>query len=953
MGVAVLKRLASVVLGLALCVPLLAQGEFTYLETDEQRQGRERTYALGVSRQWAALLPGVTPNDVFDAALARTQNPGSEEWVRLLVPHLMKALDALMNALDGPRDQIADIIQSPGNEIGFAVEIDQRFKYKKFIDTRLALSLGTGGAGGSTAINAGSFGFSLSGSSNPNNKTLRVSVNGEARLMAIDIPGTEAEVTLVDTGDLKPTYRDQTTYAKANLAVAVTNLLGTANLVIPRITGRFLGGESPAEAVLKGGQWGSDYIRDYESVSGGIGSAIILKVKRGNATVAIKFDFKQMERLEPGQQIGDGVRYTETSLSFEPEVSAAGYGGGLKLSVSRSSDPNAPQGVDPTARLIADWYREGNIERILDRGRALTSWLTSGIEGDLDFPLEPIVEAVRALPLSLGGIALDPGLDLPTMGEVTELTLDQDAWRVVAVTDEGRFPIETLDPQSFALIHRMVLAGQIPYITIGSEPSDREGFARVTYSPDLIETREGSILYRADTQFKAILAGYPLGDAYQLNRPDDPLISGFPGVGGDSLRFWITSSDFALGLDAGRLVPMRHGMRILSETILRGKVVRDPELEAYAARLTRDWDEIAGSLPEFRAVEDLALATALAFWVEKQDVTVSTELEKLPPRLAYTPEYAPVVAGYGRTMGIAGGIALTPENKAAEAGRMFVFDAASAMNVMEQGGLGRAATRSLFVITSMVLLALLLLAGGGALWLLSRLGLRGTWGRLRLRAAVKLWMWLTLCHFVIVLLLTPLTHAAWLSAFDQDLIAFLGTIVAVPAIMFGASGLGGEDLGYIWTYMKDRPFSRFAMLLFGSVGGPLSTGLAGSLTALITIGIFGAVPSPSMETFLTLQLAPADMLSQATVIGFVDESAENGRRIVPMPYSLAEALQLPYERVQQTPPREDVLDVGVRIPFLPGDRLQRVRWPDEVDPPDETEHFTIDGRPPYDPWGPN
>ncbi len=95
------------------------------------------------------------------------------------------------------------------------------------------------------------------------------------------------------------------------------------------------------------------------------------------------------------------------------------------------------------------------------------------------------------------------------------------------------------------------------------------------------------------------------------------------------------------------------------------------------------------------------------------------------------------------------------------------------------------------------------------------------------------------------------------------------------------------------------------------------------------------------------------MLSQATVIGFVDESAENGRRIVPMPYSLAEALQLPYERVQQTPPREDVLDVGVRIPFLPGDRLQRVRWPDEVDPPDETEHFTIDGRPPYDPWGPN
>ena len=53
-------------------------------------------------------------------------------------------------------------------------------------------------------------------------------------------------------------------------------------------------------------------------------------------------------------------------------------------------------------------------------------------------------------------------------------------------------------------------------------------------------------------------------------------------------------------------------MRVLGETTLFGEPTLDPELDAYTRSLTDDWDTLARDVPEFRVVQEMALANGLA-----------------------------------------------------------------------------------------------------------------------------------------------------------------------------------------------------------------------------------------------------------------------------------------------------------------------------------------------------
>jgi len=286
-------------------------------------------------------------------------------------------------------------------------------------------------------------------------------------------------------------------------------------------------------------------------------------------------------------------------------------------------------------------------------------------------------------------------------------------------------------------------AGEIPFITIGSEPSDREGHARVTYAPSLWGTREGSILYRADIQFKAIFARYPLGIDHRLNTAADTLVTGYPGPGGEMTRLWITSSSMRLALGGGGLRLDRHGMKIFGETTLMGEVVRDDELDRYARKLTDRWDEIAGALPEFRAVQGLALATALAFWVRDHRVPVNEAIWTIPDRDGCTPAYVPVVAYIAEGQGIAGGVALTPEVRGTAEGRQFFHHFAGLVDARQQEGGSAWGPCLLLGVLAAGAAAAVILATAALAWLAMRWALRGT-GRRRASGGpswIGCWCW--------------------------------------------------------------------------------------------------------------------------------------------------------------------------------------------------------------------
>ena len=207
------------------------------------------------------------------------------------------------------------------------------------------------------------------------------------------------------------------------------------------------------------------------------------------------------------------------------------------------------------------------------------------------------------------------------LGKPVRITLDGAA--LVLVTSKGRYVFKDIDPRSFATLARTVSSGEVPSITIGTIPSERDGYARVLYSPSLIGTWEGAALYDSDVLFKALFSRLPFGPDYVFNQPKSALYRAFPGSPqGGSMRLWITSKRVVLEERGGVLVPAHHGMRILSETFLDGRSQEDPEMEAYAAKLTAEWDRLAEKIWPFRAVEDMARATAIVFWARSESVPI-------------------------------------------------------------------------------------------------------------------------------------------------------------------------------------------------------------------------------------------------------------------------------------------------------------------------------------------
>jgi len=553
------------------------------------------------------------------------------------------------------------------------------------------------------------------------------------------------------------------------------------------------------------------------------------------------------------------------------------------------------------------------------------------------------------LPTTPGGIALNPGLELPGgLGDVERITLDEQG--IVLVTARGTFAVEGLDPQTFATILKTVASGQVPFITIGTEPSDRTNYARVTVTPALHGTREAEILYRADVQFKAIFGQYLLGHENLLNRPDDSLVAGYPGLGGESGRFWITSSGIRLKEEGGGVRVEKHGMRILGETRLLGQVVPDPELDAYAAKLTANWDAIADQVWEFRAVQDLALGTELAFWARQHRIPVDELIWNIPPRFRPAVDYAPLVAVVGRGQtGITGGVCLTPEDKSKAAGRKLLFMMESVLNQYENRS-----KRGLFrIVLAVVLLLFFVLSiclPSLVLWLIARWSLRGTERHARFGRCVRTMLLACLSQGLLAALIAPLVFGDALGWFDRLFLAFMATFVAAPPLLYLCIRRAGAALGDLHAQWTRAPVARFAVTILG-MSVPLWTAGLGESLAGLTVTAVGPTPDPMMERALSVMLAPENVLGETQPLDMKNPNNPKQVRFVPVPGTVLPAWG-PMFKHTANPLKGDedpdlVQPTGARDPNLPVGALHRVNWPTEVPVDKNVKHFTPDGHPPY------
>jgi hypothetical protein len=535
--------------------------------------------------------------------------------------------------------------------------------------------------------------------------------------------------------------------------------------------------------------------------------------------------------------------------------------------------------------------------------------------------------AILGLPAGPGGVALDPGLDLPEgLGEFKELTLRGED-EVLLRTSTGPYRFEGLSARSFATILRTVAGGEIPFITIGTDPSTRPGYAKVTLAPSLKGTAEGAMLYRADLQLKAVFAGFALGDRQDLNLPRDPLFSGYPGIGGDRTRLWISSSGIRLSKEGDLLRVDRHGMRILSETRLMGDVVADPAMEAYVAKLTEGWDRISAQVSELKAMEVLALECALALWARRRQVPVNPFLWMLPARSGHTPEETPIVHWTGEEGGTCGGVTLAPEEEGRGPGKHFLR--------MISGVLG---SPGLWAWAGL-LLAGLVFGPALCLRLLLARAAKSSGENIALRAALKGWAWGLLGQILLALPAWPLVSSRSLAAADRDFVAFLW--IAIAPLVFAAA-LRVAGLGALRS--RTVGLHRLGLQALG-LGLPLTASWAGILAALLTAGAMGTMITPQVESLITLELAPAGTFG--AVAGCFVQTEQARTVFSPAPSSITFA-----RREFQLAPPEDreagpalVSEASVRDPFLPWKRLLRVHG---VQGRAGAGIYTVDGRLPYD-----
>lgn len=283
---------------------------------------------------------------------------------------------------------------------------------------------------------------------------------------------------------------------------------------------------------------------------------------------------------------------------------------------------------------------------------------------------------------------------------------------------------------------------------------------------------------------------------------------------------------------------------------------------------------------------------------------------------------------------------------------MFIASIASLFDEQDQATSAPWLNRLLFGGLSLLFVSIVLVVGAWpTLWLVRRITASGG-HKVRFRDCFIAWTVAVTYELILAALVTLLVDGAWLSRFDRDFLAFLVTICAAPPLLWFGLRRRLPAADKDWTavdaesHQASHPTARLLLTAYSFLVAP-AAGCVGLGLAVLTIAVTGAVPTPLLETVLTAELAPLDVLGRATIS--VSATPEGELQILPFPVALRNVFRPPWQfeaQQPEVPPRDDFVWNWQRDPNLPVTLLKRIEWPTDGRPQEGT-HYSIDGAPAY------
>src|SRR5579872_5431914 len=479
---------------------------------------------------------------------------------------------------------------------------------------------------------------------------------------------------------------------------------------------------------------------------------------------------------------------------------------------------------------------------------------------------------------------------------------------------------EDIDPSEFAVALRMIaVSKQAPELTIGTEPSDRTGYQKVSYSPGIYNSSVGRAMMQADQRLKGIMADIGLGPGGRSSGANQTFFSSFPQPT-RALRLWFTNEAVLFVESNKHFTAQALSLRLHYEEFLRDQPVNDPDINSFITEFHRRIKSIVDEVPEFGQLERLARTTALARWVAVSGVIVDPGIWILPFDLVETPGYVPAAC----TGSHSGGIDLSGR-KGAPPISLGVLAPLAIEGILvgrRNTGVGLAPYE--------LILAVLLSLLSAALLLRLRKGM--TYSR-----SLQFWLKFLLLLFLLDLAETMLIFPYILGEFDAEFLSVL-MIVVLPGGLLG--WLAFSKTGVSRTTRIPR--LSIQLLRWQAVGaiGALSLALLSAATTRVML--LNRDISPFGLRMLNVAAAPAEIFSRPWTSG---DQANFMLRVHFLPASVVRSTQyrfsMPDEKLGE--------DSGVF--FSDGTigpvgivEMQRVSDPDLIT---KEPIYTVDGRPPY------
>ncbi|MBS0622917.1 MAG: RHS repeat-associated core domain-containing protein [Verrucomicrobia bacterium] len=263
---------------------------------------------------------------------------------------------------------------------------------------------------------------------------------------------------------------------------------------------------------------------------------------------------------------------------------------------------------------------------------------------------------------SVGGICLSATAQMPIRSEnLLGVNYDIATGQLLFLTpDEVRSPALNSDDLAVAVRSLYGLGESPPSdpgVSIGTEPSDKEGFLKVTYQGETRNTRFGQVLFEADAALKSLMIGHDIitgqplpsiKDHYSFKwwtmHPGLVLFADRSGKVPDffTARMWLEPKciELALSEDQRSLIFTNVSM-IAKNAYSDGYLESMKVLNDGAARqFTEHYDRYAEAFPVLAELKELSKITALVKWLRDTGLSFDTDyFQKYTVPYHQTPDY--------------------------------------------------------------------------------------------------------------------------------------------------------------------------------------------------------------------------------------------------------------------------------------------------------------------------